>query len=132
RVNTFSLLVDSLACIESGIQLGLADGTQSWTADFADIDNDGDLDCFVANHKGPSLLFIQDENGRFQEETFQRGIQVNFAVIQAKFADVNNDGYQDLILSGSEQALYINRNGIFEKSAMFLDDTPMTSFVVGD
>lgn len=132
RVNTLYLQVDTLAFIESGIQLGLADGSQSWTADFADIDNDGDLDCFVANHKGPSLLFIQDENGRFQEETFQRGIQVNFAVIQAKFADVNNDGYQDLILSGSEQALYINRNGIFEKSAMFLDDTPMTSFVVGD
>ncbi|MVM40421.1 hypothetical protein GO730_26785 [Spirosoma sp. HMF3257] len=47
---------------------------QSWTADFADIDNDGDQDLLVTNHESPTMLLENDGTGHFTDITTQSGI----------------------------------------------------------
>lgn len=132
RVNALFMQEEELEFRELADSFGLADGSQSWTADFADIDNDGDLDCFIANHKGPSLMMMQEAPGRFVDRTAEWGLDVRFNIIQVKFADMNNDGHLDLILSGAEKRLFLNRDGYFEEQPDFLGESPFTSFVIGD
>lgn len=100
---------------------GLADGNQTWAADFADIDNDGDLDCFVLNHKnsfeqsGESLLFENDGAGNFTDITEAAGLdgEVDFWGIQALFRDFNNDGWIDLLVGGMGAATQPNTYGFY-------------------
>jgi hypothetical protein len=132
RINVMYMQGDSLEFDERAVAMGIADGSQSWVADFADVDNDGDLDVFVANHKGPSYLFIQESPGVFVERSKEWGLDVTFNIIQAKFADLDNDGWLDLVLSGSEQRLFMNKGDRFELADDFLQASPMTSFVLGD
>lgn len=112
---------------------GLADGSQSWTTDFGDIDNDGDLDCFIGNHMGPSRLMINAGNGTFREETTTRGVSVSWNVIQAVFRDFNNDGWLDLLLTGEEHGLWLNdRDGTFSKASNPFSANFIESTAVGD
>ena len=112
---------------------GLADGAQSWTADFADIDNDGDLDCFIGNHMEASRLMRNDGDGTFTEVTSTSGISVTWNVIQAIFRDFNNDGWIDLLLTGTQQGLWINdRDGSFTKLSNPFISRAMESAAVGD
>ena len=112
---------------------GLADGAQSWTADFADIDNDGDLDCFIGNHGEASRLMRNNGNGTFTEVTASSGISVNWNVIQSIFRDFNNDGWTDLLLTGRQQGLWMNdRDGSFTKLSNPFTSTAMESAAVGD
>jgi hypothetical protein len=60
---------------------------------FADVDNDGDLDCFIAGYHG-SVLF-RGEGGRF--ELIQRFEGVHYT---GAFGDVDNDGDLDLYITG--------------------------------
>ncbi len=114
----------------------LRDSAQSWVSDFADIDNDGDFDVFTANHDQVSRFYRNLGNGVFEEYTTQAGLtQTAFAGIQTYFRDFNNDGYVDLLMTGSEHRLWIN-NG---DTTFTLDIDPfaaindwMLSAVIGD
>jgi hypothetical protein len=87
----------------------------TWVAAWSDIDNDGDLDLFLAqwgfkmpfvknlmaNPRMDSTLFIND-NGRFVDRTKEFGLQDTVEdsyFIGATFGDYDNDGYPDLFLS---------------------------------
>lgn len=112
---------------------GLADGRQSWTSDFADIDNDGDLDCFIGNHMAPSRLLINQGDGTFIEESEARGLLVDWDVIQSVFRDFDNDGWTDLLLTGSEHGLWLNdRDGTFTKAGNPFSTDFIESAAVGD
>lgn len=113
---------------------GLAFGEQSWTADFGDIDNDGDMDCYVGNHGATSYLMLNNNNGTFTNITTAAGMGgVNWLIIQAVFRDFNNDGYVDLLLTGTSQQLWINnRNRTFTMAANPFFALPMESCAVGD
>lgn len=93
---------------------GLKIGAQTWTTDFADIDNDGDMDAFVANHYDDSQLMINNGNGTFTDITIVSGLQPyvdansgNFP-IQTLFRDFNNDGFVDLLFTGTDHFLFYN------------------------
>ncbi|MGJ8725586.1 MAG: carbohydrate-binding protein [Roseibacillus sp.] len=112
---------------------GLADGAQSWTADFADIDNDGDLDCFIGNHGEASRMMRNNGNGTFTEVTSTSGISVNWNVIQSIFRDFNNDGWIDLLLTGAQQGIWMNdRDGTFTQISNPFTSSAMESAAVGD
>lgn len=112
---------------------GIAFGEQSWAADFADVDNDGDLDCFVANHSAPSYLMRNDGDGTFTNVTATSGISVNYAVVQVAFRDFDNDGWVDLLLTGSQHRLYRNDgDGTFTLNANLFTADPIESCAVGD
>ncbi len=93
-------------------QIGLLPMLQSWSATFADVDNDGDQDAFIQNHDGFSQLLENDGTGNFTDRTpldMQTRLAGNGGW-QVGFADLNNDGFQELIHSGRTSGLVIYEN----------------------
>ena len=93
---------------------GLRPMAQSWAADFADIDNDGDLDCFIINHDQPDQLYLNNGFGIFTDITAQSGMSADLASagagVQVKFVDFDNDTYVDLLYTslGASHRLFRN------------------------
>jgi hypothetical protein len=93
----------------------------------ADIDKDGDTDVFVGilsdqqrfGIAQSSHLYLNDGKGKF---TAAEMIQINLTqiglVTTAEFADLNKDGWPDLVVAGEFMpvTIYWNRKGNFEKT----------------
>ncbi len=117
---------------EKGSLYNLDNGAQSWTADFADIDNDGDWDCFITNHDVPSQL-LRNDGGVFVDITVASGLNVAGFPIQGLMEDFDNDGFVDILVAGSEgQVFHNNGDGTFTELPDMFDDNAMESFAVGD
>ncbi len=97
------------------------DGTPSDGATWADFDNDGDNDCFVANWWGiPNLLYKNTGNGTFERITTGSLVTGSSYSETASWGDYDNDGFVDLYVNNSDgdnkNFLYHNLgNGTFEK-----------------
>lgn len=117
---------------EYGVQIR----NQSWTADFADIDNDGDLDLVMTNHNTTMQLFENDGTGHFTEITSGSGLAVTGFFLQSKFVDLDNDGYVDLLTAGGSGAAYVFRNNGNKTFSPISNTFPapksMHSFATGD
>jgi len=119
-------------------QAGLKIGAQSWVADFADIDNDGDLDVFVANHFDDCQLLVNNGNGTFTDVTASSGFLPalaadNVFAIQSIFRDFNNDGFVDLIFSGTQHHLFYNDgDGTFTQAPNPFGNNQIESLAIGD
>ena len=123
---------DNGTYVEVAAAAGLAFGKQSWAADFADIDNDGDLDCFVGNHYEDSILCRNNGDGTFTDITTSSGLLVDWNVIQCVFRDFNNDGWIDLLVTGEDHEIWLNdRDGTFTRHDPFTGGT-LHSCAVGD
>jgi hypothetical protein len=76
------------------------------SASWADYDNDGDLDLFVANEQSPWLdapcqLFQNNADGTFSNVAEQAGIQARVFSMSTVWGDYDNDRFPDLYLGGS-------------------------------
>jgi hypothetical protein len=112
---------------------GLVLNEQSWTADFADVDNDGDWDCFITTHSATMKLMINDGTGHFTDGTAGSGLGVSGFCLQAKLADFDNDGFVDVVLGGGiHRYFHNNGNGTFTEMSMFPATDTMHSFAFGD
>ncbi|MEZ4925611.1 MAG: FG-GAP-like repeat-containing protein [Saprospiraceae bacterium] len=114
---------------------GLRIGAQSWTADFGDIDNDGDFDCFITNHDVSSQLLENDGFGHFTDITVSSGLYnaIGGSPIQGVFRDFDNDGYVDILVAGSFQYLFKNNGDkTFSKVPNLFSNNNMESFAIGD
>ncbi|MFM9949824.1 MAG: FG-GAP repeat domain-containing protein, partial [Saprospiraceae bacterium] len=108
-------------------------GAQSWTADFGDIDNDGDMDCFITNHDVPSMLLINDGAGVFTDITVTSELDVTGLPIQGVFRDFDNDGWVDIIVSGSQDHIFRNNGNLtFTKIQGLFNSDEIESFAIGD
>ena len=66
----------------------------------ADIDGDGLTDIYFVNQAGPSELWKNLGSGRFQNFTSEAGLAVPGRIaVAASFADVDNDGDEDLFVT---------------------------------
>ena len=96
---------------------GTANGEKLWSsgASFADVDNDGDLDLFVCAMAGPNLLYINQGDGTFDEQTRIRKVDYIGASKVANFCDYDRDGDLDFYLVTYQDAPSRERNMVKEK-----------------
>lgn len=110
--------------LETGLGL-LSSGSSGWGVGLEDFDNDGWNDLFVAQGHvldnveqiDPSLHYLEppllamNHNGRF--ERVDSGSTIPAAGRGAAFGDLNNDGWQDVVMTslGSRPQVFINRGG---------------------
>jgi hypothetical protein len=113
---------------------GLVNLEQSWTSDFADMDNDGDFDCFLTTHSGTLEIYENDGTGFFTSRTAGSGLEYSGFFLQGKFHDFDNDGFLDLIHAGGNHDYYHN-DGDFTFTRIqntFMNNDVMHSFGIGD
>jgi hypothetical protein len=102
--------------VESGIAQHIGKGMG---VAFADYDDDGWVDAFVANDTVQNFLFRNQGNGRFAEVGLRAGVGLNenglaVSSMGVDFRDINNDGRPDLFttaLSNETFPLFLNRGG---------------------
>ena len=122
---------------EVGAAAGLRLGNQTWATDFADYDNDGDLDCFIMNHYTFSRVMENNGDGTFTDVTGASGFtaaDLDLFGIQAIFRDFDNDGFVDLLIAGDLQQRLFRNNGdsTFTRLPNPFTSNPMESCAVGD
>ncbi len=84
-----------------------------------DLDNDGDLDIYVANDGVRNLLWVNDGKGHFLERGVGSGVAVDCdgkenSSMGVDVADVNRDGWLDIFVTNfveEHHTLYINGSG---------------------
>jgi len=67
----------------------------SYACAWADYDNDGDLDLYVANDFGRNNLY-RNHNGRFDDVAAEAGVEDISAGMSASWGDFDRDGWLDL------------------------------------
>lgn len=87
-----------------------------------DIDNDGDVDIFVANDTTPNFLYRNNGDGTFTEDALFAGVALSeegraYSGMGANLGDFDNDGYLDIVITNFQDqvnSLYRNaQNGFF-------------------
>lgn len=113
---------------------GLQIRNQTWTADFGDMDNDGDLDMVATNHDATIQLFENINNTSFVDVTAGCGMEFNGFFLQSKFVDFDNDGFLDVLIAGGDEYLFMgNGDGTFDQvTGLFPAGRDMHSFATGD
>ncbi len=77
---------------------GLGDAGYGMGVAVGDMDNDGDLDVYLANF-GPSKLYRNRGDGTFEDRTAAAGIEVPGFATSAVFCDYDLDGFLDLYVA---------------------------------
>ena len=104
-------------------KLGLDKPAKALGIALADYDEDGRIDLYVANDSMQEFLFHQKPDGTFEEVGLEAGVAVNdsgqtFAGMGADFADYNNDGWPDLVVTDLANQRYClfrnNGDGSFD------------------
>lgn len=104
-------------------QLGLDKPGRALGLAIADYDRDGRIDLIVANDSMPEFLYHQKKDGTFEEVGMDSAIAVDgdgqtFAGMGVDFADYDNDGWPDIVitdLANQKYALYHNNgDGTFD------------------
>lgn len=122
---------------------GISDLNNSYSAAFGDYDRDGDLDLYVShwtfsNNFDRNYLFENDGKGGFKDASIGAGLgHLIFADFTPNFADVNNDGWPDLLIAADfkHTKLFLNnQDGTFKDAtdaSVFTDENGMGA-AVGD
>jgi enediyne biosynthesis protein E4 len=92
-------------------QLGLAAPGKGLGIALADYDRDGHVDIFVANDSMPEFLYHNKGDGTFEDVALSSGVAVDgeghtYAGMGVDFADYNNDGLPDLVVTDLASQMY--------------------------
>lgn len=118
---------------EQATAFGIDVGWQTWTSSFGDIDNDGDLDLMLTNHDHTSQIFENDGTGHYTELTTTGFNTSAITPIESVMEDFDNDGYNDILVAGSEWVYWKNNgNKTFTQVSGLFANNGMLSFATGD
>ncbi len=126
RDGTFTEIARKAGLDKPGKGLGIA---------LADYDRDGHIDLFVANDSMVEFLYHNKGDGTFEEDGLPSEVAVDvdgrtYAGMGADFADFNNDGWPDIVvtdLANQRYALYQNNgDGTFNYVSQTAGLGPMT------
>lgn len=100
------------------------DTTDSWTASWADVNNDGYDDLFTTDRRSnaPNLLYINNKNGSFSRHTANSFMKDTAISMTSSWVDADNDGDVDLLVVNNTRktnVFYRNNNGTLAR-----DNTP--------
>ena len=92
-------------------KIGLAKPGKGLGIGIADYDRDGHIDLFVANDSMSEFLYHNKGDGTFEEIALVSGVAVDaeghtFAGMGVDFADYNNDGLPDLVITDLASQMY--------------------------
>lgn len=134
RINVLFVNNGNGTFTENAAAANLNIGAQSWTASFGDIDNDGDQDVMITNHDVPSMILENNGSGVFTNITAGTGFNINDIIpIQSIFDDFDNDGFLDILVTGTNSRLFRNNgNKTFTLVTGLFNSNNMESFAVGD
>jgi hypothetical protein len=98
----FTAVSEKIGLAKPGKGLGIA---------IADYDRDGHIDLFVANDSMPEFLYHNKGDGTFKEVALESGAAVDgdghtFAGMGVDFADYDNDGLPDLVITDLASQMY--------------------------
>lgn len=107
-----------------------SDNSGNYGSVFCDIDNDGDLDLYLAkcrqgvneadDPRRINALFINDGNNNYTEEAFVRGLAPHHQSWTSDFMDLDNDGDFDCFLTNHDHSLMVLEN---DGNGYFADTT---------
>ncbi|TML01299.1 MAG: CRTAC1 family protein [Actinobacteria bacterium] len=115
---------------EEAVARGVDDhGASGLGAVFADYDNDGDQDLYVAND-GPNRLYQNDGTGHFSDVAESAGVVSLTDDVSATWGDYDNDGYLDLYVVSNSPCLpplFYEQDHLFhnEGDGTFTDQTSL-------
>ncbi|MFT5466238.1 MAG: hypothetical protein ACI8UO_001336 [Verrucomicrobiales bacterium] len=78
---------------------GLEGIDRAHSALFADFDNDGDKDLFVARYLAPNQLFVNQGDGVFVDKAKEMNMDFNGESISSTLLDYDRDGFVDVYLA---------------------------------
>ncbi|MGH9517724.1 MAG: CRTAC1 family protein [Terriglobales bacterium] len=122
---------------ESGISSHLG---KSWGAVAADLNNDGNMDLFVANDTVGNFLFMNRGDGRFEEVGLRADIAYSAdgrarSGMGVDAADFDQDGWMDLFVSNIDEEIFSlyrnNHDQTFDDQAMQLGIGMATRWMSG-
>lgn len=99
---------------------------------FADVNNDGFTDLFIANRNTENKLYLNDGKGIFTDRTHDYFESEKYLSNGCVFADFNLDGFLDLYVTNvGESVLYKNINGSYFKNVTALYDAELSGYCTG-
>ena len=99
---------------------------------FADINNDGFPDLFIASRNSGNKFYLNDGKGFFRDKTNEYFPPGNFISNGVVFADFDLDGFQDLYLTNvGENVLYRNVRGEYFEDVTAAFGAELTGYCTG-
>ncbi|RPI12564.1 MAG: T9SS C-terminal target domain-containing protein [Ignavibacteriae bacterium] len=88
----------------------------TWSCDWGDFDNDGDMDLYLGASNAPNLLYQNNGNSTFTEVSMQYGVNDPSQSYSCGWLDFDNDGDLDLYVANGQPTpdkLYRNDGSTF-------------------
>jgi len=133
RNNVYKFMHNNSFIDYSAISLGIGnDNDRTNACIFGDVDNDGDLDLFIANEYSSNRMYLNNGAGIFSEMTKQCGLNTHYGGMGCTFGDIDNDGDIDLYVTNwyGENKLY--KNLFIEEGKLYFQDITRKAKVQGE